>query len=39
MTTNTNSGALFRNDKKQGPSHPDYRGDVTIDGQKFWVSG
>lgn len=32
-------GALFKNDKKEKPSHPDYRGDITIDGRKFWVSG
>ena len=31
-------GALFKNDKKEKPSHPDYKGDATIDGQKFWVS-
>jgi hypothetical protein len=33
------SGALFKNDKKEKPSHPDYRGDATIHGRKFWVSG
>jgi hypothetical protein len=32
-------GALFKSDKKEKPSHPDYRGDVTIHGKKFWVSG
>jgi hypothetical protein len=32
------SGALFKNDKKEKPSHPDYRGDVTIHGRKFWIS-
>jgi hypothetical protein len=32
-------GALFRNDKKERPSHPDYRGDITIEGRKFWLSG
>ena len=31
-------GALFKNDKKEKPSHPDYRGDCTIDGRKFWMS-
>ena len=33
------SGALFKNDSKEKASHPDYRGDVTILGRKFWVSG
>jgi hypothetical protein len=33
------SGALFKNDKKEKPSHPDYRGDAMIKGRKFWVSG
>jgi hypothetical protein len=33
------SGALFKNDRKEKPSHPDYRGDCTIEGMKFWVSG
>jgi hypothetical protein len=33
------TGALFKNDKKEKPSHPDYRGDATIKGRKFWVSG
>jgi hypothetical protein len=31
-------GALFKNDKKEKPSHPDYRGDCTIKGRKFWMS-
>jgi hypothetical protein len=33
------SGALFRNDRKEQPSHADYRGDVVIHGQKFWLNG
>jgi hypothetical protein len=32
-------GALFKNDRKEKDSHPDYRGDITIEGQKFWLSG
>jgi hypothetical protein len=31
-------GALFKNDKKEKPSHPDYRGDCTVKGRKFWLS-
>lgn len=32
-------GALFKNDKKEKPSHPDYRGDITIDGAKYRLAG
>lgn len=32
------SGALFKNDRKEQPNHPDYRGDITIDGQTYWLS-
>ena len=35
---NTNSGALFRNDKKASEKHPDYRGDINVGGKDFWVS-
>lgn len=41
---NTNSGALFQNDRKTKNSHPDFKGQCTIktpDGElvEFWVSG
>lgn len=36
---NTNSGALFKNDKKQKPNHPDYRGTLNVEGVEFWISG
>jgi hypothetical protein len=32
-------GALFKNDRKESDRHPDYKGDIVIDGRKFWLSG
>ena len=34
---NTNSGALFRNDKKSERDR-DYRGDITVNGVDYWIS-
>jgi hypothetical protein len=34
-----NSGALFKNDRKEQESHPDRRGDALIGGVAYWVSG
>ena len=41
---NTNSGALFMNDRRTKPSHPNFKGSCTIktpDGElvEYWVSG
>jgi uncharacterized protein (DUF736 family) len=36
---NTNSGAIFRNEKKQTESHPDYTGSINVNGVDMWVSG
>jgi hypothetical protein len=34
----TNRGALFKNDKKEGDRDPDYNGHLNVDGAEFWVS-
>lgn len=41
---NTNSGALFMNDRRTKPTHPNFKGSCTIktpDGElvEYWVSG
>ena len=33
-----NSGVLFRNDKKLTGQHPDYTGNITIEGKEFYLS-
>jgi len=35
---NTNSGALFKNDKEGNESRPDYKGQINVNGVDFWIS-
>ena len=35
---NTNRGALFRNEEKTEEKHPDYRGNLNVDGTELWLS-
>lgn len=35
---NTNSGTLFKNDRKEKETHPDYKGQINIDGVEYWLS-
>lgn len=32
-------GSLFRNDRKETDSHPDYKGSIKINGIEYWCSG
>lgn len=32
------SGILFKNNRKEKDSHPDYTGTATIDGTEYWMS-
>lgn len=33
-----NSGALFRNDKRETEKHPEYTGKITIEGVEYYLS-
>ena len=36
---NTNTGLLSRNDRKEKDTHPDYKGQINVDGVEYWLSG
>jgi hypothetical protein len=33
------SGAIFKNDRKELPNHPDRKGSAVIGGVDYWVAG
>ena len=35
---NTNRGAIWRNDNKQKDTHPDFKGQLNVNGEEYWVS-
>jgi uncharacterized protein (DUF736 family) len=38
METKTNTGAIFKNDKKTKDTQPDYRGKINVDGKDLEIS-
>lgn len=32
------SGSLFRNDRKERDTHPDYKGSALVGGTDYWIS-
>lgn len=35
---NTNRGALFKNDRKEKETQPDYKGSLNVGGVDYWIS-
>jgi hypothetical protein len=35
---NTNRGSIWKNDKKDKDTHPDFTGSLNVNGVEFWVS-
>lgn len=38
MKQRENSGVLFKNDRKEKDTHPDYKGRIDIGGTEYWLS-
>ena len=34
-----NSGSLFKNDRKERDTHPDWNGTLVVEGKQYWLSG
>ena len=33
-----NTGALFKNGRKESPEHPDHQGSLNVEGVEYWLS-
>lgn len=38
MYDDTNRGAIWKNENKATDNHPDFKGNLNVNGQDFWVS-
>lgn len=38
MQQRDDSGILFKNDRKEKETHPDYKGSAMVDGVEYWMS-
>ena len=38
MEKRNNSGVLFKNDKKENDRAPEYKGNIMVDGNEYWLS-
>jgi len=35
---NTNRGSIWKNDKREKDTHPDFTGSINVEGVEYWVS-
>ena len=38
MEQRDNSGVLFKEREKKNPNSPDYKGNIRVNGQEYWLS-
>lgn len=38
MNNRENSGALFRNDRREKETHPQMKGSINVEGREYWLS-
>ena len=36
---NTNRGSIWKNDRKETETHPDFTGTINVDGVEYWLNG